>query len=314
MSRRSLLKAGAVAAGGVAAAGLLPTGARAAVPASGPSLPKDAIEKIIGAEGSGDNGVFTVEIDRDDIGTVVNSQGVPIKPSFQINGTVVFEAEYDSDGSYRSATLNGDLPFRPSELQPAIDAMLAHGLIFQAFHQHFYDWDPMVWFMHFRGNGDARQLARAVRAVLDQTSTPLPQKPPAHPTTPLDKHRLAEIIGATPTVGADGVVNFDLARRNDMLLGGRQISRYLNVMTSVAFEPLRGTTAVVADFGMTAREVQAVTTQMRSKGWQIGCLYNQETDEDPQLYFEHVFKAGDAYTLAHQVRQALDLMNLEFES
>jgi hypothetical protein len=141
----------------------------------------------------------------------------------------------------------------------------------------------------------------------------LPQKAPAHPATPLDKHRLAEIIGSTPTVGADGVVSFELPRRDDILLGGRQVSRYLNVATTVAFEPLRGTTAVVTDFGMTAREVQAVTSRMRSKGWQIGCLYNQETAEDPQLYFEHVFKAGDAYALAHQVREALDLMNLEFE-
>jgi hypothetical protein len=44
-------------------------------------------------------------------------------------------------------------------------------------------------------------------------------------------------------------------------------------------------------------------------GWQIGCLYNQEPAEQPQLYFEHQFKAGDPYQLAAEVRKGLDLLN-----
>ncbi len=46
---------------------------------------------------------------------------------------------------------------------------------------------------------------------------------------------------------------------------------------------------------------------MRSQGWEINCLYNQETDEQPQLYFSHDYKVGDAYALAAEVRRGLDV-------
>jgi hypothetical protein len=41
--------------------------------------------------------------------------------------------------------------------------------------------------------------------------------------------------------------------------------------------------------------------------WYQGCLYNQETNEHPQLYFDHMVKVGNAYQLAAEIRRALDL-------
>jgi hypothetical protein len=43
-----------------------------------------------------------------------------------------------------------------------------------------------------------------------------------------------------------------------------------------------------------------------ANGWYQGCLYNQETDEAPQLYFAHMLKTGDAYALAREIRSGLD--------
>ena len=60
---------------------------------------------------------------------------------------------------------------------------------------------------------------------------------------------------------------------------------------------------------MIASEVMPVTKVMRGKKWEIGCVYNQETDEQPQLYFSHQFKTGDAKQLAHEIRNGLDQMN-----
>jgi hypothetical protein len=246
-----------------------------------------------------------IEIDRDDI-PGVHKEGVPVKPAFQINGTACFQAL--SDGS---VMLNGDLAFKPQELNPAIDQMLRHGLVWQAMHQHLWGLQPMVWFMHFRGRGSASKLAEAVRAVLSVTSTPLPQAPPQHPATPLDAGRLSKIIGQPATVGASGVVTIDVPRRDRIILGGVRISPELNVFTPVGFQPLGGSQAVVVpDFGMTASEIQKVTAVMRAQGWEQDCLYNQETDEQPQLYFDHMFKIGDAYQLAQEVRRGLDQMNV----
>jgi hypothetical protein len=53
---------------------------------------------------------------------------------------------------------------------------------------------------------------------------------------------------------------------------------------------------------------------MRKRGWGIGCLYNQETDERPQLYFSHQFKSGDSVELAKEIRGALNLTRSKFMS
>src|ERR1700710_1191946 len=45
----------------------------------------------------------------------------------------------------------GDVPLKPQELNPFIDALLANDLTFQAMHQHYFDLRPMYWFIHFRG-------------------------------------------------------------------------------------------------------------------------------------------------------------------
>lgn len=60
-------------------------------------------------------------------------------------------------------------------------------------------------------------------------------------------------------------------------MGGTPVNRYLNVATTVSFEPLTSRMAVVADFGMTAYEIQRLVGHMHSLDWQVGCLYNQET-------------------------------------
>ena len=58
---------------------------------------------------------------------------------------------------------------------------------------------------------------------------------------------------------------------------------------------------------MAADEVNPVVELMLNDlHWFQGCLYNQETDEHPQLYFAHMLKVGDAYSLAHEIRKGLD--------
>lgn len=240
------------------------------------------IEDIIQAQGMYSNGVFSIEIDRDDI-TDVTLRGVPILPSFQINGTLYFQKI--GDGGSR-VILNGDMALKASEIDAFIDQLLKHNLVFQAEHQHFYDFSPMVWFIHFRAVGDGLEIARAVKAALNTTSTPFPQTSPSNPTTPLPVAEIGKIIGASPTVGAHGVVNLDVPREDPIFLGGIQINPYLNVATSISFEPYGGgeNAAAVVDFALIPSEINPVMKVMRKLGWDIGCLYNQETDEKPQLF------------------------------
>jgi hypothetical protein len=271
------------------------------------ALPVSQIESIMQLQGKTTNGVLTLGVDRTDINNVT-LHGVPIRPSFEING----EFDFQPLGGGR-AFENGDLPVKPSEINNVIDAILAGGLTFQAEHQHMYDFSPMVWFIHIRGTGDAVKLARALHGVLKATSTPLPQAPPSNPKTPFDVRRLEGILhGFDAEVGDNGVVTVYVARRNPVFIDGIRVNPATNIATNIAFEPLNSTgsqAAVVPDFGMVASEINPVMTTMRGMGWDIGCLYNQETNEHPQLYFSHQFKTGDPYTLAAEVRKGLDDTN-----
>jgi uncharacterized protein DUF1259 len=140
-SRRQALRLGG-AAGGLAAAapllGAVSSSAAEAATSSLAGLPVKLIEQIIEVQGMVTERVLQIEIDRDDIPDV-HKEGVPIKPAFEINGTVCFQAL-----SGGSVVLNGDMAFKAEELNPAMD--------------------------HMFKVGDAYQLAREVRRGLGQTN------------------------------------------------------------------------------------------------------------------------------------------------
>lgn len=190
-----------------------------------------------------------------------------------------------------------------------VDAIHANGLVFQAMHQHYFDLDPMVWFIHFRGQASPLALARRVRRVLDATAAPLPQKMPSHPTTPLDHPKLAKTLHGSSEIGDDGVVTITISRSDRIVIDGVQVSPEANISTNIRFLPLNSDAtqvAVAPDFSMTSREVEPVCRAMRHAGFEIGCLYNQETSERPQLYFAHMLAVGDPQDLAVAMRKALD--------
>jgi hypothetical protein len=304
ISRRHVLALGGTVAGGLAAA--TPLAAAAAGPRYGQhgSLPAKQIEQIIQADGTVSKGVLGISIERPDIGGVTGPQGVMFTPSFELHGDLYFQPL-----GGRLAFFNGDLALLPGEVDPVIDAILTNGLAFQALHQHFYDLSPEVWFIHLRGRGDALTLARAVRNVLRATATPLPQTMPSNPTTPLDAKRLGRILRGDAQVGDDGVVTVSVSRTDTIVIDDVRVSPEANISTSVEFLPLdaAGSRAAASpDFSMTTGEIAPVIRVMRRQGFDIGCLYNQETGEQPQLFFSHQFATGDPYILAGHIRAGLD--------
>ncbi|MEU8307479.1 DUF1259 domain-containing protein [Actinomadura sp. NPDC048955] len=308
--RAAALLAGLVATG-VAAPGGTATAAGPERPRAAASqtragtqrLPVKAIEKILQADGQvSKSGVLEVDIDRKDLHVIGGNPPVRFKDGFQLQHELFFQSL-----GRGKAILNGDLTLRPQEIQPVIDAFIAHGLTFQAQHQHLYDMRPMVWFVHFRAIGDPIRLAGAARAVIGKTSTPLPQHSPPHPRTPLPVRKLERVLGGDATVGENGIVTVTVRRTDKIRLGGVVVDPDLGVSTNIQFQPLgRGRAAVIPDFSMTASETQPVISVMRRHRWEVGCLYNQETDEHPQLYFSHMYRVGDPVELARQIREGLD--------
>jgi hypothetical protein len=307
VSRRGVLAVSGGVAGGILVGAVPLAGAAAAAKpheSKRGKLPADQIQHIVQAEGTVTNGVLSIDVARNDIGDVQGPRGVRFTPAFEINGTLTFQPLRGG-----RAFFNGDLALKAEETNRVIDAIIANGLTFQAFHQHYDQMDPQIWFIHWRGTGAALHVARAVRKVLAATSTPLPQTMPKHPRTPLNPDRLGKILHGDAMIGDEGVVTVEVPREDDIHIDGIRVSPEANISTAVEFKPLdrHGAVAAVApDFSMTSHEVQPVVALMRRRGWHIGCLYNQETNERPQLYFSHMVKNGDPYKLAREIRAGLD--------
>lgn len=308
ISRRHALALGGGLTGALATAGLAPAGVASAATehrrhrVKHGRLPADDIQDIIEAEGSLSHGVLSIDIARDDIGDVQGPLGVTFTPAFEVNGALTFQPLGD-----KHAFFNGDLALKGEETNRVIDAINANGLVFQAFHQH-YQTDPQIWFIHWRGTGRTLHLARAVRAVLRATSTPRPQSMASNPKTPLDAERLGKILHGDAQVGDEGVVTVEVSRKGRIIIGDVVVEPEANISTNIEIKPLNpgGTFAAAApDFSLATPEIRPVTALMRRQGFDIGCLYNQETNEHPQLYFAHMLKTGDPYQLAHQIRKGL---------
>lgn len=274
-------------------------------------LPVKQIEQILGANGTVSSGVLSININRNDLKASLPG-GIHVAPAELMNGTIYMQ----SLGKGR-AIMNGDFGLKPSETGPFINALVQNGITVQAFHQHLYDLSPMVWFVHFRGIGDPIAIAKGTRNAIKVTSTPLPQHTPNHPPTPFDHKKLAHILGGKAQVGDSGVVTVDVDRAEQIHLGGVAIKPGLGVATNIAFQPLdkNGTKALaIPDFAMIASEVNAVFKTMFGEQFVNGCLYNQETDEQPQLYFSHQWAVGDPYDLARRIRKGLNHTNSKFKS
>jgi hypothetical protein len=69
----------------------------------------------------------------------------------------------------------GDTCLRRDELQQAIDGYRKHGIRIVAIHNHMLGTIPELIFCHFAAEGEAVELARAVRTVWDGLAPPKPQ-------------------------------------------------------------------------------------------------------------------------------------------
>lgn len=272
-------------------------------------LPVKEIEQILQGDGRVSSGVLTFSLNRNDL-HVTGPGGLPFKPAWEGNHEFAFQAL-----DHGKAIVNGELSLLGKEANPVIDQLLKHGLVFQAFHQHFFDLSPQLFHIHFRGVGAPVDLARGIAAVMSVTGTPLPQKRSGEPKSPLDKAKLESILGGTAEIEDDGVVVVSIPRKEQIVVGGIPLNAETGVSHTVAFQPMEGAgkTAAAPDFALIASEINPVVKMMRDNGFTIHCLYNQETAESPQLYFSHQLAVGDAYDLARKIRKGLDITNTKFK-
>jgi Domain of Unknown Function (DUF1259) len=263
-----------------------------------------AVERALGRRGAVQAGdVYKFGLPRTDLHVTVG--GIPLEPALALGSWVAFKAT--SVGSI----VMGDLVLRDREIERVMARLAQDDIAVTALHHHVLWETPRVYYLHFYGTGDAVQLARAIRGVIDLTTTPAPAADLTAPSeTPigLDTGRIALALGHSGTVSGK-VYHVSLARPDTIRYGSVVIPPAMGVATTFNFQSAgRGQAATTGDFVLRAAEVNPVLRALRERGIAVTALHNHMLGEEPRLFFMHFWAVGDAGQLAGDLRDALDVM------
>ncbi|HKB06759.1 MAG TPA: DUF1259 domain-containing protein [Candidatus Polarisedimenticolia bacterium] len=264
------------------------------------------IDAALGAQGTWNDAeqVYKVSFPRADVPVAVD--GFTLPPFLGLTSWVAFKS-----AGGRKAMMMGDLVLFQDEVNPAIDALLAHGAEVTALHNHFFYDEPRVFFMHVGGTGTERDLAGAARAALDaaRQARQARSAPPAAlghappPKSDLDGAALAGILGTQGT-SKDGMFKAVFGRK--VTHGPVQASADMGVNTWAAFAGSPGDAVVDGDFAMREGELQGVLRALRQGGIDIVAIHQHMTHEEPRLIFLHYWGRGAAKGLAQTVKKGLE--------
>ncbi len=119
------------------------------------------LDDILGYKGEMSKGVYKYTIGRPDVS--LKEHGVTITTFFGFNTWAAFQGTADH------AAVAGDFTMLENEVAPVIKALIENGIEVVAVHNHMVHEQPKIFFLHYWGTGNAEQLAKGLKAALDQT-------------------------------------------------------------------------------------------------------------------------------------------------
>lgn len=121
------------------------------------------IDQALGRHGNSSGGVYHVNVPRAEM---IMDDGIDVPPSMGTATAINFQPT----GAGKAA-INGDFVMIESEVNPVIRALKDNGIEVLALHNHMFQEQPRLFFMHYWANDDAVKLARGLRAALDRMNT-----------------------------------------------------------------------------------------------------------------------------------------------
>lgn len=120
------------------------------------------LDSIIGHKGEMSKGVYKYTIGRPDV--ILQEHGIPVSSFMGFNTWAAWQ------GTNEKAAVAGDFTMLENEVEPVIEALVENGIEVVAVHNHMVHEQPRIFFLHYWGVGPAQQLAKGLKAALDQTA------------------------------------------------------------------------------------------------------------------------------------------------
>ena len=263
------------------------------------------VDTILTRTGAVSGDVHRYGLPRGDLN--VSLDGVALKPGFALGGWVAFEPMGDK------AMMMGDLVLTESEINPVMSKLLSEGLQVTALHNHLLRANPPTFYMHVAGTGDPAQLARLVRAALEETKTPFDIKPPAEATSGPVNFDAAKVDAAIGRKGKanGGVYQFSVPRADSIKMEGMAIPPAMGTAIAINFQPTGGgKAAITGDFVALSSELNPLITALRDNGIEVTAIHNHMVGEEPRAFFVHFWANDDAVKLANGLGAALKTVNV----
>jgi hypothetical protein len=125
------------------------------------NLDSKKLDDILGYKGEMSKGVYKYTIGRPDVS--LKEHGTIVTTYAGFNTWAAFQGNPDH------AAVAGDFAMLEDEVAPVIKALIKNGIEVVAVHNHMVGEQPKIFFLHYWGVGNAEQLARGLKAALDQT-------------------------------------------------------------------------------------------------------------------------------------------------
>jgi hypothetical protein len=138
-----------------------------AAPPPAVDLDTTQLDRIIGAKGQSNGGVYQFAVPRRD---PVSEGGMQLAPGGAMGVAQAINFQPTGGGK---AAITGDFVLSGDEVNPVIRALRGNGIEVTAVHSHMLDEQPRLFFCHFWANDDAVKLAKGLRAALDNSAVTL---------------------------------------------------------------------------------------------------------------------------------------------
>ncbi|HXH99168.1 MAG TPA: DUF1259 domain-containing protein [Sphingobacteriaceae bacterium] len=125
------------------------------------TLDTKRLDEILGYKAEMSKGVYKYTIGRPDV--KLTEHGVPVSTFLGFNTWAAFQ------GTPNKAAVAGDFAMLESEVEPVVKALIENDIEVVALHNHMVHEQPKIFFLHYWGIGNAEQLAKGLRAALNQT-------------------------------------------------------------------------------------------------------------------------------------------------
>jgi Domain of Unknown Function (DUF1259) len=125
------------------------------------TLDTKKLDEILGNKAEMSKGVYKYTIGRADV--KLKEHGTTVTTFLGFNTWAAFQGTPDH------AAVAGDFTMLEDEVAPVIKALVENGIEVVAVHNHMVHEQPRIFFLHYWGIGNAEQLAKGLKAALEQT-------------------------------------------------------------------------------------------------------------------------------------------------